>query len=156
MPESMLRTAWWWFVTFVTLVVIDDLTYGPIYWALGAFIGPVAAVIAFVVYVVAQLFLINRGVRDEPGRIARWLLDRLMLTRKEAEVAKREAVLHERVTGVVLAMMLAPIIGGVLPALLLHKRGWSQGAVTRVGMVTSVIYAVEFSLLHAYIPSQIL
>jgi hypothetical protein len=55
-----------------------------------------------------------------------------------------------------LAVLLAPIIGGVLPPLLLHKRGWSRGAVVRVGVLTSVIYAAEFSLLHGYIPTQII
>jgi len=119
-------------------------------------IGPMAAVVAFVVYFAAQLYLINHGIRDEPGRIASWLLKRLMLARTGEEVARREAVLHERVTGVMLAVLLAPIIGGVLPPLLLHKRGWSRGAVVRVGVLTSVIYAAEFSLLHGYIPTQII
>jgi len=156
MTKSTLHTAGWWCVTLFLLVIIDDLTYGPFYWVLGAIIGPMAAVVAFVVYFAAQLYLINHGIRDEPGRIASWLLKRLMLARTGEEVARREAVLHERVTGVMLAVLLAPIIGGELPPLLLHKRGWARGAVVRVGVLTSVIYAAEFSLLHGDIPTQII
>lgn len=155
MADSKLHAAWWWFVTLATLIILDDLTYGPIYWVLGAVIGPVAVVLAFVVYFAAQLYLINHGVREEPGRFARRLLDRLQLTRSANEVAKREAALHERVTGTLLAALFAPIIGGVLPVLLLHKRGWSRSAVIRLGTLTSAIYAAEFSLLHAYIPSRV-
>ena len=155
MAESKLNTGWWWAVTLATLVVVDDLTYGPVYWVLGALIGSTAVVIAFVVYLLAQLYLISHGVRDEPGRVARWLLGRLNLERSADEVAKREAALHEGVTGVLLAAALAPVIGGVLPPLLLYKRGWSRAAALRVGIMTSVIYAAEFSFLHAYIPSRL-
>ena len=154
--DRRLSTVGWWVITFAIVIVLDDLTYGPIFWLLAAFTGSLAVFIAFGVYVAAQLYLVHHGVKDDPGPLARRLLDRLELSRRFDQVANREAALHERVTGSVVAVLLALVIGGVLPPLLLWRRGWSRSAVMRVATVTSVVYAAEFAFLHAFIPSRVL
>lgn len=155
-PQSTWTTIGWWTVTIATLVVLDDLTYGPLFWLLTAAVGSLAVPIAFVVYLAAQLYLVAHGVRDEPGRLARWMLDRLNLARSSDEVAQREQMLHQKVTSALFAVLLAPLIGGVIPPLLLWKRGWSRRAVMGLAVVTAATYAAEFAILHAWIPSRVL
>ena len=71
-----------WVVTIVTLIVLDDLVFGPIFWALARWQGSaVAATVAFVVYFVAQIFIVHQGTRPEPHRLAAFFLRRLRLER---------------------------------------------------------------------------
>ena len=150
------RAVFWWMATIAMLVVVDDLTYGPISWLLVGLFGQIAVVVVFVIYFFAQLYLVNHGIRDSPGRMAGWFLDRLQLSRRSQQVADRETHIHEHVTGVVFACVFSILIGGILPPLLLWRRGWSRSAVQRVAVVTSAIYASEFATLHGLIPSRIL
>lgn len=150
------RATFWWVATVTTLVVVDDLTYGPVFWLLTGIFGRVVIVAAFIIYFFAQLYLVNHGIKDSPGRLARAFLDRLQLSRRSDEVADRETRLHEQVTGVALACLFALLIGGILPPLLLRRRGWSRRAVQRLAVATSAIYAIEFTILHSWLPSQIL
>ena len=149
------RGLFWWVATIATLVVVDDLTYGPISWLLVKFFGQAVIALVFVIYFVAQLYLVNQGIRDSPTRLAGALLDRLQLSRRSSQVADRETHIHEHVTGAALACVFSLLIGGVLPPLLLWRRGWSRTAVQRVAVATSAIYAAEFAMLHGWIPSQI-
>lgn len=153
-PPPLRTTVLWWVVTIATLVVLDDLTYGPIFWLTTAVMGSAAVVVAFVVYLVAQVYLVHHGAKETPGRLARRLLDRLRLARSSEQVAQREELLHQKVTSALVACLLAPLIGGVLPPLLLWKRGWSRGSVMLLSVVTGSIYAAEFAFLHAWIPSR--
>lgn len=149
------RVLFWWVATIATLVVVDDLTYGPISWLLVKLFGQAAIALVFVIYFVAQLYLVNQGIRDSPARLARVLLDRLQLSRRSSQITDRETHIHEHVTGAALACVFSLLIGGILPPLLLWRRGWSRIAVQRVAVVTSAIYAAEFAMLHGWIPSQI-
>lgn len=152
---SWLTTAGWWALTIALLVLLDDLTYGPAFWLLSLAAGPVAIFVAFSLYFIVQLYLVFEGTKEEPSRGAASLLRRLRLARRSDEVAKREVRIHETVTGAAAAVALAPFIGGVLPPLLLSKRGWERRHVLWISTATAAIYAAEFAFLHAYLPTVI-
>lgn len=152
---SVLETVGWWALTIALLVVLDDLTYGPAFWLLSIAAGPVAIFVAFSLYFAVQLYLVVEGTKENPSRGAASVLRRLRLARRSDEVARRELRMHETVTGAFAALALAPLIGGVLPPLLLAKRGWPRERVVLISVATSAIYATEFAFLHAYLPTLI-
>jgi hypothetical protein len=146
----------WWVVTVVTLVVLDDLVFGPVFWALGRWTGPlVAAATAFAVYFVAQVAMVHQGTQERPGRLARFFLRRLGLGRTDRRGRLHEDEIRERVLGGVSAVLLAPILGGVVPPMLLWHRGFDRGFVRRLTVVTSAVYSAEFAVLHGWIPATI-
>jgi len=147
---------WWWAVTLAVLVVLDDLTFGPFFWAISRLAGPGWAMAAvYAIYVPVQLFLVRRGTAEEPGPVAHWFLRRLDLERRFERVGHNEERLHSRVVGAGSAVPLSLVIGGVLPPLLLWRRGFSADFVRRVAIVTAVVYATEFALLHGLLPSLV-
>ena len=96
----LLRSIAWWCATVATLVVLDDLTFGPFFWAIARWRGAATAVVAVLaVYVPAQIYLVFRATADHPGRIAAFFLNRLDLERRSHHVARREAQLRGRVVG---------------------------------------------------------
>lgn len=139
-----------------TLVVIDDLTYGPVFWVL-SIVGPTPIVVgfAFGIYWLVQMFLVREGLKSQPGRAARFFLERLQLERKNAEIGHREQTLHRKVTTAVVALPLSLVIGGVLPPLILARNGVARTTARRLAVVTSGLYAAEFAYLHAYLPSRV-
>lgn len=142
--------------TLATLLVLDDLTFGPAFWFVARVWGAVPAVIAvYVVYVTAQIYLVRRATTTDPGRLASFLLGRLDLDRRSRRIGENEERLHARVAGGLSAVFMTLLIGGVLPCLLLWRGGYSTEFVRRLSIVTSVVYATEFMLLHAVIPSTI-
>lgn len=153
---SPLRTAFWWVLTLLILMVLDDLTFGPAFWALSRLVGPWVAVGAvYAVYVPVQVWLVGRGTVAEPGPVAGWFLDRFGLSRRFEAVRRNELALHSRVVGVVSSSVLSLVIGGVLPPLLLWRQGWPKPAVRRVSVLTAFVYATEFALLHGLLPSTV-
>ena len=156
----MNRTAtslFWWAATLVTLIVVDDLTYGPVFW-LATRLGPTAivVVVTFSIYWVAQVLIVRESTSETPHRVASFILDRLQLTRKNDEIHKREQSLLSRVTGATVAVPLSLVIGGILPVLLLFRAGRPVDSVRRLSLLTSAVYAAEFAYLHAYLPSVII
>lgn len=153
---SPLSVAAWWAATLITLALLDDLTFGPFFW-LTARLGQwwMAVALVYVIYVPVQIWLVARGTVDDPGRIADFFLRRLDLERRSAAIADRERSIRQRVVGVGSALLLSLLIGGVLPPLLLWRRGHSRSTVRRLAAVTSVIYATEFAVLHAVVPASI-
>jgi hypothetical protein len=149
-------TIGWWIVTLATLVLLDDLTFGPIFWLISVLGGSVIGFgVAFVVYVVVQLLLVRAATSGTPHRAASFLLRRLDLERRSEQVADREQRLAARVTGTATALVSSLIIGGVLPPLILHRRGWSAQQVRRLSVATATIYAAEFGVLHGLLPAVI-
>ena len=145
---------WWWAATIAILVVLDDLTFGPAFWLISRVAGPIWAVAAvYAVYVPAQLFLVARGTVDDPGRVASWFLSRLDLERRYQKVRDNERLMHSKVAGATSAVVLSLLIAGVLPPLILWRQGYSREFVLRVAVLTSVVYASEFALIHGYLPS---
>lgn len=151
-----MATLAWWSLTIVTLVIVDDLTFGPVFWLLARLGGTAVAVVtAFLIYSIAQVLLVRQGTSEQPHRLASWFLSRLQLERKRPEIASREKRLYAKVAGYGSAVLAAPVVGGVLPPLLLHKAGFGRNDVRRLSVVTSAIYAAEFAFLHGWIPGSI-
>lgn len=150
------RTVGWWAATLLTLIVLDDLTFGPVFWLVSRLESPLAGfTLALVIYVPAQILLVRAGTSDSPGKVATFFLSRLDLERRSTNVAEREQRLRARVTGVISASALSLAIGGVLPPLALWRAGYGRTFVRRLSWLTATIYAVEFSLLHGYLPGTI-
>ncbi len=146
----------WWLATVLTLVVLDDLTFGPAFWVVARLAGPLVAVIAiFCVYVPAQLVILKGATSDSPGRATSFFLRRLDLERRKPQLARNEQQLRSKVVGAGSAVLLSLVIGGVLPPLLLWRRGADRRFVLRLGVVTSFVYAAEFALLHGLLPAAL-
>jgi hypothetical protein len=143
----------WWIVLVATLVVLDDLTFGPLFWFISRTAGPTYGFgAAIAVYVPVQIWLVRRGTTADPGLVAGFFLKRLSLERRSSQVAVREQALHRRVRDSGTAFALALVIGGVLPPLLLQRRGFPTQYVRRLSYVTAPIYALEFAVLHGLTP----
>lgn len=146
----------WWVATLVTLVVLDDLTFGPVFWLISRLGSTwLGVAVVFAVYVPAQVFIVYRGTEPEPGRVAAFFLRRFALERRVGQVARNERALQQRVLGAGTAILLSLVIGGVLPPLLLWRRGVSRTEVRRLSVVTATVYAAEFAVLHAVVPGSI-
>lgn len=153
-PKERLATIGWWVITIATLVVLDDLAFGPFFWALSRLAGPVVAVTAiYLIYVPAQLWIVSRAMTDEPGRFATFFLTRLDLERRSPSVAEVERNIRQKVTGISSAILLSLLLGGVIPPLTMWRNGYGKVTVQRVSIVTAALYATEFALLHGVIPS---
>src|SRR5690349_18963719 len=136
----------WWGATVLTLVVLDDLTFGPAFWALSRLAGPVVAVVTiYLVYVPGQIYLVARGTRPEPGRVAAFFLSRLELERRSSKVAVVEKEMRDKVVGSASAVAMSLLVAGVLPPLILWRRGFARADVLRISVVTATVYATEFA-----------
>jgi hypothetical protein len=153
---TLVAIALGWVITVLALVILDDLMFGPAFWALARWQGPeIAAIVAFCIYFCAQIFLVRQGTRDDPHALAAFALRRLGLERPTARRRRHEEQIRARVLGGGSAILLSPVIGGVVPPMLLWHRGLEAKFVRRVSVVTAAIYAGEFSLLHGWIPGVI-
>lgn len=149
-----LEAAFWWSITVVVLVVLDDVTFGPVFWTLAVTVGPVVSFLAAMsVYVPVQVWLVHRATEPEPGRAAAWMLRRLYLNRRVRRVARNEQRIHGRVVGALSAVALSPVVGGVLPPLVLNSSGYDRVFVRRVSWVTATAYALTFAVIHGIIPA---
>lgn len=149
-------TIGWWAATLVTLVILDDLTFGPFFWLISRLGSPTAGFLAaFVIYVPVQIALVRAGTSGSPGRLAAAMLRRLDLDRRSKNIADREHRMHERVTGTISALGLSLLIGGVLPPLILWRSGFSTRFVRVLSVATATIYALEFALLHGLVPGTV-
>ncbi len=149
-------TVAWWLATVLTLVVLDDLTFGPAFWALSRLADPAVAVIAiFAIYVPAQVLIVVQATGDAPSRPARFFLRRMDLERRNEQIAHHEESLRSHVVGAGSAVAVTLLIAGVLPPLLLWRHGWARRRVLALAVVTAVVYAAEFALLHGFLPSLI-
>lgn len=92
--KEALVAAGWWALTLGLLILIDDLTYGPIFWVLAVATGQIAIVVAFSIYLAVQLYLVAEGTKSSPSRVAAAILRRLRLARRSEEVGKREVRVH--------------------------------------------------------------
>jgi hypothetical protein len=154
--QPLWRTACWWVLTLMVLVVLDDLTFGPFFWALSRLAGTGIAVAAvFAIYVPAQVALVHRGTSDDPGRLATFFLRRFDVERRNEEIAQREFRIHSRIVGAGSALALSLVIAGVLPCLLLWRRGYPRPFVLRLAVPAAILYAAEYALLHAVIPGSL-
>lgn len=145
------RGLFWWSATILVLVVLDDLVFGPIFWSIALLSLPLAIALAFLASWAFGTWLVFRGTRAEPGRIARFFLNRLWLERRNPDIARRERKVRQSVTSGVAATIATPFIGGVIPCLVLHKRDAMPVAqIRRLAVFLAALYAVEFSAIHGY------
>lgn len=135
----------WWIVTLTTLIIVDDLLFGPVFWIISVWNALAVTALAFTASFAMQIWLVRAGTNPNPGRVAKCMLDRLLLGHKNEEVVAREASLKARASSVIGAVIVTPIIGGVIPALLLAKRGVDVGRLT---YLLATIYSIEFAAIH--------
>ncbi len=146
--KRVFRAVYYWVLLWVLLTIADDATFGWIFWTIAGFSAWVSAVFAFVSYWLIGYKLVDYGMRDTKPKWADKLLERLMLNRKNPELAQREQQLKDHVTGVVVGLFASLLIGGVVTSLLLYRRGVSRQQVLRYAAVATAIYALEFALIH--------
>ncbi len=148
---SRLRTLYYWIALFAILTVLDDLSFGWIFWALAQVSPFLSAGVAFAIYWSIGIWLVFCGLRDDPGRIAGWFLNRFQLERKDPELRAREDQLKRRISSIAWAVPMSLLFGGVITSLWLFRRGVvdRQGA-RRIGILLCGIYAIEFALIHGF------
>ena len=145
------RGLFWWTLTILTLVVLDDLVFGPIFWALAVVSRPLSVALAFVLSWAYGTWLVYRGTREHPGRVAQFLLSRLWLERRNPEIARRERKVHDGVSSGIAATLATPFIGGVIPSLILYKQDLMPVAtIRRLAVFLAALYAVEFATIHGF------
>lgn len=142
---EIVRSIFWWSITLATLIVVDDLLVGPMFWTLSVWSAPGATLIAFVVSLAAQTWLVRASIKPEPGRIARAMLNRLLLGHKNKEIAARELSFKNRSVTLTGAIFSTLVVGSVIPTIVLAKQGID---VARITYLLACIYAIEFAAIH--------
>jgi hypothetical protein len=139
----------WWGVTIVTLVLVDDLLFGPFFWVAAQFSRSMATVFAFLLSFGFQLWLNWAALQPQQGRVAKAMLDRLRVPRKRPEVVAHEASVQQRIVSAASAVATSLLIGGVLPIIFLRDRDvMSVARLRRLSILTASVYSAEFALLH--------
>lgn len=149
--QSRLRTFYYWGLLFLLLVLLDDLMVGWVFWLLAQIHPVVAAVIAFVASWRFGYWLALRGLSPNPGRVARTLLAKLELNRRNPEVQARQEQLKGRIRTTGMAVLMTPLFGGVLSVLWLRRRdAVSDVKARQLAFWLTGMYAIEFMLIHAF------
>lgn len=89
------------------------------------------------------------GLKDEPSKLAQGMLNRLMLGHKNAHIHHREESIKRSVVSAAGALVVTPLVGGVIPSLLLRKHElMAADSVRRYSVLLCAIYALEFATIH--------
>jgi hypothetical protein len=153
---SLLVVAGWWALTLLLLLVLDDLVLGPVFWSISVWKGPVVAVaLILVTYIPVQMYFVLRATTDDPGRVTTFYLGRLDVHRRSAQVQRNTDVLSRKVGGATSAVLLSPLVGGVLPCLVLWRQGHSRRFVCTLALTTSTVFALVYAALHGLTPHLI-
>lgn len=148
--QSLLRTLYYWTLLLITLVIVDDLTFGWIFWALAQIHPFVSAGTALAIYWVNGYLITIRGLRPQPGKIAGWFLKRLQLERKNYELRAREEQLKAKLTSVAIGIPMSLLFGGVLTTLWLRRRNViNDRQAKQIAFGLCGLYALEFAVLHS-------
>lgn len=148
---SRLRTLYYWTLLLITLVVLDDLTFGWIFWALAQIHPMLSALVALCVYWALGYWLTIRGLSPVPGKLAARFLNRLQLERKNPELRDRQDQLKNRITSIAWAVPMSLLLGGVVTTLWLRRRGVvSDTGAYRLGFWLCGLYALEFAFIHGF------
>lgn len=149
--QSRLRTLYYWCVLMVTLIVLDDLVFGWIFWGLSQINPFMSAAIAFLSSWSFSYWLTVKGLSPNPGKVAAVLLSRFELGRKNAELEQREQALLSKITSIGTAIPMTLLFGGVVSTLWLRRRNIvSDTHVYRLAFILTGIYAVEFAVVHGF------
>lgn len=145
----IVRGIFWWGITLITLFILDDLLFGPVFWVLSVVDPVLSTGAAFIASVIFQNWLIRAGLKEQPNKAATFFLKRLMLERKNTEIAKREESIKHRAASAAGALMVTPLIGAVIPVLLLNKHNlMSTDKLRRFSVLLTFVYGIEFALIH--------
>lgn len=151
--QGSVKTLYYWLVLLLALIVADDATFGWLFWLLSQVHPLVSAAAALAIYWAVGYWLIIRGLKPHPGRVASWFLNRLQLERKNPELQKRELLLRQKLRSVAASVPMTLLFGGVVTTLWLCRHGIVDGDSLRarkLGFWLAGIYAVEFALIHAF------
>lgn len=149
-PQSLPRTLYYWVALMVTLLVVDDMTFGWAFWAISQFSLLVSAVAALAMYWVMGFWITLRGLDPQPGRIAGWFLRRLQLGHNNPELHDREERLRAKVTSVAAAAPMTLLFGGVFTTLWLRRRGLVDDRTVKwLAFWLSGLFALEVAAIHA-------
>ena len=150
-PQSRLRTLYYWTLLLITLIIVDDLTFGWIFWALAQVHPFVSASAALIIYWSVGYWITIRGLKPEPGKFASAMLSRLQLDRGNPELRIREEVLKQRIRTVGTAIPMSLLFGGVVVTLWLRRRGVIDDQRARVvAFWLCGLYALEFAVIHGF------
>lgn len=146
---SLLRTFYYWLLLLLSLILIDDLAVAWIFWAIAQIDPWLSASIALLSSWLLGWWLTVRGLKSNPGELARSLLRGLRLERKNPELAERERQLMRRVRSVAIALPMSLLFGGIITTLYLRRHEvvndrqgfWLGGAL-------AFMYACEFAAIH--------
>lgn len=149
--QSPLRTLYYWAALFVTLLVVDDLTFGWIFWGISQFNLLASAVAALVIYWGIGYWVTLRGLSPNPGKWASKLLNWLQLDHsKNPELHLREEQLQAKITSVAVAVPMSLLFGGVFTTLwLLRRNVINDHRARRVAIWLTGLFALEVAAIHA-------
>lgn len=146
----IVQSVFWWTMLFFTLLIMDDLVVGPIYWSV-ALVNPLlATVLAFCVSLLVQLWLVREALSENrQSKLAKGMLKRLMIERTNKEIAVREESIMRSVASIAAAFVVALVIGGVITSILLNSREIVRGTkFNLVSLAVCTLYSIEFCLIH--------
>jgi hypothetical protein len=146
--RAWLAAAWWWLGLVAALVIMDDLMFGSVFWVLSLVLGNYATLAAFVLSFAAQLALSWAAMRRFPHPWVGGAVNRLLPVRKHLEYQQRQESLLQRAVSSVGAVLVSLLVGGVLPVVLMYRRGGDVGRLRKLAVITAAVYAAEFALLH--------
>lgn len=147
--RAIARSIFWWSITIIVLFVFDDMLYGPVFWAISGWSQLLATVSAFVFTISGEQWLIRQGIKVNPGKYANFFMKLLSLESKDTEIGRREDNLKAHASSFIGASLVATILGGTIPVLILNKRAVATRAqLLRFSWIPTGIYAIEFALLH--------
>lgn len=147
--RAIARSLIWWSITIVSLFILDDLIFGPVFWSLSVWNQPIATVMAFLSSLTIQQWLVQAGVSENHGKVAAFALKQLSLERKNKEIASREMEIRSHAKNFAGAVLVSPLIGGVVPILILNKYSVADKTkLLKFSWLPTIIYAIEFALLH--------
>jgi hypothetical protein len=148
--QPLFWTLYYWMLLFITLLVVDDATFGWIFWVIAQFSLIIAAVTAFVIYWVVGYWLTLRGLSPKPGKMAGWLLNRLQLGHPNKAQHEFEQRAQSKITSIASAVPMTLLFGGVFTTLWLHRRGIvANHRARRLGFWLCGLYALEPTVIHA-------
>lgn len=146
--RTFVESMFWWSVTILTLFLLDDMINGPLFWALSLVSQAWATIAAFCIPIATQQWLIRQAMREQPAKFAAFALAKLSLERKNRNIHRKEEQIKARASKYTGAALVAPLIGGVIPTLVLYRQGLPRSSVLRFSWIPTIIYAAEFAALH--------
>jgi hypothetical protein len=148
--QSFLRTLYYWALLFVTLLIVDDASFGWVFWGISQYSLAVSAVTALVVYWSLGYMITIRGLTPNPGKWAGWFLNRLQLGHGNMELRSRKSRLQGKVTSIAAAIPMTLLFGGVLTTLWLRRQKVVDDHQARVlGFWLCGLFALEVAAIHA-------